>query len=278
VSDYIFATPLDRAYVLPYSAMLASFRACNTAARAAAFVLHYDLVDDDLRYLQRVSERVGVPLTYVKIPAHPFNQFSVRKRRHVNAKELMSPIAYAKAFVDRFLPADIDRVICIDADIIIADTLCQLPSSSEAPLLAVANLPRNHHHQFNSGFMVIDLQKWRALGVANIAERFLQSYSDTLHTHDQHTLNLIFLNRWKRIGLEWNYMEDFHRFSSKSQSYTKAEIEAARSSPKIIHFAVGTDKPWRAKSQHPRADLYHKALRDVADLHQGLKLQRPGSE
>jgi lipopolysaccharide biosynthesis glycosyltransferase len=278
-ATFCFASALDRNYVLPYSAMLISFRARNPGATASAFVLHYDLIDDDIAYLDRVAGRIGVPLTFVKIPTYPFEHFVVRKRLHLNAQMKMSPIAYAKAFLDRFLPATIDEVICIDADIVIAGEMSELLDlKRDCPIMAVANLPRNHHHQFNSGFMVVNLAQWRQMQVSDIAERFLYEYSDALFTHDQHTLNLIFKSKWQRIDLKWNYMEDFHRFSSKSRSYTAQEIEAARQDPIIIHFAVGTDKPWLRKSRHPKADMYRRYVGIGEEMISGLKLKQPGGE
>jgi len=276
-SGFNFASAIDRHYVKPYAAMLMSFRAKNPQTPAAAYVLHYDLTDDDLSFLNRVAENVSIALTTITIPPYPLMHFAVRKRVHLNPMRTMSPIAYAKAFLDRYLPLEIQRVICIDADIIVASDMSELLHfKPDKPIAAVANLPRNHHHQFNSGFMVIELDQWRRLGVAEIAERFLYEYSDSLFTHDQHTLNLILKGKWARLDLKWNYMEDFYRYSKKSRSYTPREIEEARLSPTIVHFAVGTDKPWLADSKHPMANLYLRYANEAARLVGRSKLAEPG--
>ncbi|MCX7302934.1 MAG: hypothetical protein NTV73_01160 [Hyphomicrobiales bacterium] len=272
-----FASAIDRHYVKPYAAMLMSFRDKNPQTSAAAYLLHYDLTEDDLSFLDRVAGKVGIPLTAIAIPAYPLMHFVVRKRVHLNPMQTMSPIAYGKSFLDRYLPRELKRIICIDADIIVASDMSELLHIiPEEPIAAVANLPRNHHHQFNSGFMAIDLDQWRRIGVSDIAERFLYEYSDALFTHDQHTLNLIFKDNWSRLDLKWNYMEDFYRYSDKSRSYTPHEIEQARKSPAIIHFAVGTDKPWLADSKHPMAHMYVKYANDAARLVGQCKLVEPG--
>jgi lipopolysaccharide biosynthesis glycosyltransferase len=279
MNSLVFATALDRNYVLPYSVMLISFRDKNRTAKARAYVLHYDLGQDDATFLKRLAAETDIEIILRRIPAHPVLTYSVRKRRHINSTEKMSPIAYAKAFLDRYLPDDLSAVICIDADIVINGEMVELPKLNEGSgLAAVANLPRNHHHQFNSGFMLLDLENWRRIGVSSISERFLEKYSDCLHTHDQHTLNLIFSGRWNRLNLKWNYMEDFHRFASSSRTYSLAEIEEARLNPVVIHYAVGTDKPWRRRSRHPRADLYKGFLRKTEKLRADLKLIAPGDE
>ncbi len=272
-----FASAIDRHYVIPYAAMLLSFRDKNPGTPASVFILHYDLVDDDLAFLGRVAELADVKLTISEIPPYPLLHFVVRKRIHLNPNKTMSPIAYAKSFLDRYLPQDLERVICIDADIIVAADMSEmLTMAFEEPLAAVPNLPRAHHHQFNSGFMLADLTRWRALEVSDTAERFLYEYSDSLFTHDQHTLNLIFRDNWHKLNLKWNYMEDFHRFAKNSRTFSRSEIDQARQSPTVIHYAVGTDKPWLATSQHPMANLYVKYATQAMRLAGTSSLARPG--
>jgi lipopolysaccharide biosynthesis glycosyltransferase len=124
--------------------------------------------------------------------------------------------------------------------------------------------------------MIIDLGRWRRIGVADIAERFLAEYSDALFTHDQHVLNLIFRDSWKRIDLRWNYMEEFYRGIQKSRTYSAHDILAARKNPAVIHFAVGTDKPWLRKSGHPQAHRYREQLAALRPFQTGLQVVEPG--
>jgi hypothetical protein len=151
---------IDRNYVVPWSAMIASFRKQNPALPAHAFVIHYDLTPDDLAYIERVSRSVDVGLSIIRIPLYPFALFTTRRRTNLFTRETMSPIAYAKAFIDRFLPPELNRAVLIDADIVIAGDMSELlQMRPEFPLAAVTNIPRLHHHQFNSGFILADLEQ-----------------------------------------------------------------------------------------------------------------------
>jgi lipopolysaccharide biosynthesis glycosyltransferase len=264
---------IDRNYVVPYAAMLASLRDHNPATPIAAFVIHYDLQGDDLRFLAAVARRTGIDVQPIRVPAQPLLSFATRPRWHLNGRTLMSPISYAKAFIDRLLPPDLARVICIDADVIVNGDMSEIWEMTIAsPVMAVSNIPLAHSHQFNSGFMLVDLAAWRRWRIADVAERFLARYADALHSHDQHVLNLIFRDRWSRIDLKWNYMEEHYRRSASGSPYTEAEIMAARQAPIVVHYVAGKDKPWKARCRHPRADLYRRYRAGLEDLMTGLDL------
>lgn len=270
------ASAIDRNYVVPYAAMLASLRDHNPRVDLTAYVLHYDLVDDDRRFFDAVSDKTGFDINLISIPPYPFRSFETRQRRNIAGKDKMAPISYAKAFLDRFLPAGIGRMLCIDADIIVNGDISEIWQMNVAPpVLAAANIPRMHFHQFNSGFMLLDLAAWRRWKIADIAERFLWHYSDALHGHDQHVLNLIFKDRWQRLDLKWNYIEDHFRRMKKESAYSEAEVKAARAAPIIVHYAVSSDKPWHPHCRHPRADLYRGYRSQLQPLMSGLDLSDP---
>lgn len=270
---YILVSAIDRNYTVPYCAMLSSFRDHNPGAPITAFAIHYDLKRHDQRFLNAVCQRAGIDLRLVAIPRHPFCSFVTRRRRFLGDRTTLSPIAYAKGFIDRFLPPDIDRVICMDGDIIVNGDMSELRDMElNAPLMAVPNIPRSRPDHFNSGLMLVDLAAWRRWRIADIVERFLTDFSDALASHDQHMLNLLFKDRWSRLDLKWNYIEDHYRSMAGHPRFTEAEILAARAAPVVIHYAVGSDKPWYRHCEHPRADLYRHYRAGLEPLMAGLHI------
>jgi lipopolysaccharide biosynthesis glycosyltransferase len=269
---------IDHNYVIPWSAMIASLRDHNGGVPIDAYVLQYDLTPDDRVYLERIAAAHSLSLHVIEISPYPFNLFHTRKRdNYVRGRATMPPIAYAKAFVDRFLPQEIDRVVTIDADIIVSDRIAGLSSMELAkPLAAVANVTRPYSPIFNSGFMLVNLREWRERRVSDIACRFLMEHSRALHTHDQQVLNLIFGGNWLRLSPRWNYMEDFYRFRDGPSPYTVEEVEEARKHPIVIHYKNSAEKPWRKDSTHPRAALYAQYVDTTRRHRAGLSLFDPG--
>lgn len=256
--------------------MIESFREHNPRRQTEAFVVHYDLTPDDIVFIERTAAKNNLPVHVIRIPAYPFVLFSTRRRRSLAARSTMSPVAYVKAAIDSLLPDHVTRALLIDADIVVTaplDDLLDLTLS--APLAAASNIPRKHGSQFNSGVVLADIAEWRRRGVWKSAREFLFAYSDSLHSHDQHTLNLFFGADWQKLDLRYNYIEDHFRFMDRNEAYTSAEIEMARESPAIVHFAVGTDKPWRQSCRHPRASLYTDRIPSLASLRAGLAIVDP---
>lgn len=262
-------TVVDTNYVFPLSVVM------NTASRSTNmtgvtwYVLSAGLRPEDMRYLETITSDLGIAMSLVELPRFPFYFYSVRQRNSLSKGGAMSQAAYAKAFIDRFLPDHVDRVLLLDADIVVEKDLTPLYGiDMSRPIAAVANIPRAHHHQFNSGVVLVDLSEWRKRRVADRVESFLYDYSDTLHSHDQHTLNLFFGQEWEKLPLHWNWIEDHYRFMAKQNQYSEAEVLDARSSPSVIHYAVSTDKPWKTDSEHPEKQKYvavAREMRAVAD-------------
>ena len=193
-------TPTDESYVLPVSTMMKSLRIANPAINIRLFLLSFGLRDSSVEFLNRVARDSRIALENVSIEFDDLGSFGVRRRTNINKNKMMSPVAYAKAFLDRYLPSDLDRVICMDADIIVFRQFEKKDLGDWSwPIAAVPNIPRNHGHQFNSGFMLVNLEMWRRFCVSDTVEKFLAEYSHSLHTHDQHVLNLVFRKCWRQI-------------------------------------------------------------------------------
>jgi lipopolysaccharide biosynthesis glycosyltransferase len=278
-SELNFVSVIDRNYVIPCSILLLSFRENNPELRATIFILHCDLTDDDCGYLQAVAGMTGIDLHFVKMPADPFSQFPTRRRSQVQSQREMPPIAYAKAFVDRFIPAHVNRAVIIDSDMVAAGSFAGVNDLLGDALLAAVASPFSfspRHYQFNSGFMPVDLAAWRQLGIADIAERFLYDYADSLFLHDQHVLNLIFRGHWKRLPLSWNWIEKICLYGARMSAHvTEGEIDAERSKIKLIHFIGDIHKPWRHNSRHPYRDLYCRYEARLSDMSRQWSLINP---
>lgn len=129
--------------------------------------------------------------------------------------------------------------------------------------------PLNVETYFNSGFMLINLLKWRKENVEKLAFEWLRAY--TPKWYDQDTLNAILSDRIKILPLEWNFMishvenrdeSNFKDGKNPCIAYTHEEYLRAKESVKILHFLT-TRKPWHAKSfengkivEYPYRDLW----------------------
>ena len=114
---------------------------------------------------------------------------------------------------------------------------------------AIHDTPRTDDlNYFNSGMMVIDVDKYRHYAVAARALRWLAERPERPQWPDQDALNTVVGHRWYRLDRRWNWA--FCGAPYDEQPLTAAHYENAF----IAHF-TGQGKPWSSVT-HPGRSLY----------------------
>lgn len=156
--------------------------------------------------------------------------------------------AYYRLLIGRFIPEDIDRLFYLDCDTVVTKPIDEfLDMDLGENLLAAApnkvkkkkclkhrrrlGLPENVTY-FNSGVLLINMNKWRDLGAEQRCRSFIDANHSRILLADQDVLNPLFHDRVKIISDRFNY---FGRGESATAS--------------IIHYA-GSAKPWPATSRN----------------------------
>jgi len=135
----------------------------------------------------------------------------------------LHPAALARLQMDRFIPGA-RRAIYLDTDVLVLGDLRQLAEvdlagrclagareSCHADLasagydLSAIPLPTTPEAPyFNSGVMVVDLERWRECRVWETGEMLLTRYRDKFSHNDQAVLNLLFCGRVALLPDRWN--------------------------------------------------------------------------
>ena len=191
--------------------------------------------------------------------------------------------SYARLFVGELLPTTIEKVLYLDCDVIVRDSLEELwdidlkesclgaiqdtiPSKTK---LEVGLSPQFAY--FNAGVLLIDLLQWRKNEIGKCCLGFIESHHGRVIHHDQGVLNGILFNMWKRLPLKYNVMTIHYMmsqskiksfFKDESTFYVLEEIEEAINNPIIIHFTPSlTSRPWEKHCNHPLRNLYNYYLK-----------------
>jgi lipopolysaccharide biosynthesis glycosyltransferase len=164
----------------------------------------------------------------------------------------LSAAMYSRLLIPSLLPAE-PRCIWLDSDVLVQRDLNQLwetdlhglpvgavtcyyvPTVGEPhgiPYMKEAALAPTLPH-FNSGIMLLDLDRWRAEATDQKVADFIQNYGSQMKG-DQDLLNGVFLNRWHACPGYWNDQEALNRKSP-----------AKNPEPNIRHFS-GPLKPWNS--------------------------------
>lgn len=180
-----------------------------------------------------------------------------------------SVAAYFRLLLPTMLPMSVERFIFIDADTIVLDNLSPLweLSLQGRALAAVAEHRlscQDHGYEFgryfNSGIMLVDLNKWRQSDLLKRGLRFAIQNPERLRHWDQDVLNYVFKDDWLSIPDRWNACPHLFGLSKDYDAIgynLNSDEQEAFTNPAIVHFAgPGPIKPWNARCQHPLKQKY----------------------
>lgn len=115
---------------------------------------------------------------------------------------------------------------------------------------------------FNSGVMLMNLNKWREGNISKKVIDFVRNNSSVIKSVDNCGLNSVINGNFMKFGPKYNLSEDLldKTISVNYSVFTKEVLEDAQVNPVIIHY-TGSLKPWQYLCQHPYKNLYWEYLR-----------------
>lgn len=177
---------------------------------------------------------------------------------------------------DKLIPESVQRILYIDCDTIICDSLeamCEF--SMNEKLLAMAmdaygKLLWNDKNTiyYNAGVLLIDCEKWRTENWREQIEQFIECSTENLAHPDQDVFNTVCREEIITLPMRYNLQVVHREYSEKlyfkhlapNEYYSELEIENARKAPAIVHLVrvLGTN-PWYQDGKiHPDYQLYCK--------------------
>ncbi|EOH93707.1 glycosyltransferase family 8 protein [Enterococcus pallens] len=169
---------------------------------------------------------------------------------------------------------DYEKVLYIDADTLILDDVTELYQQDlkQKTIGAVIDpgqtkaLERlgidSEDYYFNSGVMVIDINRWNDRQITEKTIDFLKNHGDRIIYHDQDALNAVLYEDWAPLHPKWNMQSSliFDRHPAPNSWYEELYKEG-NEEPSIVHF-TGHDKPWNTLEGHPYQEAYMDLLAD----------------
>ena len=204
----------------------------------------------------RVTFQTFAPPADLRLPLVPGSHYTID--------------TYTRIWLGDFFPAEVNRVLYLDADIVVVGDIGELWNTDLAgSLMGAVDIPgsdqgvrrlgmRAEDGYFNAGMLLIDVEQWRATRAEQSILDYINAWPERLE-YDQDALNACFRSRTRRLDYKWNVIRPFFR-EPLALPLARAEIEAVRRDAVVIHFNGGS-KPWHYFCDHPRRDAYEKYLR-----------------
>lgn len=200
--------------------------------------------------LERLTGPAGATLHRHAIPAH--------RVAGLPTLSLIPAVMWYRVLLPELL-GGVERVLYLDSDLLVLDDLGPLHELGlgGAALGAVTNaLPphlRGHpaslgldpRDYFNSGVLVLDLERLRAGGATADILSIARAPRRSLLLPDQDALNLVLAHRRATLAPRWNATSAVVAHEWGEELFTAEELAAARANPAIRHFeGPGAAKPW----------------------------------
>jgi lipopolysaccharide biosynthesis glycosyltransferase len=261
------ASAINHSYVLPLAVMLESLKQhLSPTFQPVLYLIHAGIPRPSLAAISSIVE------THSIVPSGA--QLSAAPRDPHFPREASFPLLLAD-----LLPPAVERVLFLDADMLVLDDLANLwETSMDQHVLAAApdsavplcsaprgvkgwqalGIPREAPY-FNCGVLMIHLMRWCQREVTRRARHYLETTRERIDFLHQEALNAVLWDDWKPLDSRWNLLG-----SRAGRSYERTPSEAWRQ-PGIVHFA-GRMKPWRAPIGGPFDAPYRKVLERVLAL------------
>jgi lipopolysaccharide biosynthesis glycosyltransferase len=250
---------IDQNYIKPLEVMLYSLKTNSFTDKFRVWLIHDNIAPKKLAALITFAQKIDIeiyPITMALKISFPDSLLKL----HDYPKEM-----YFRLLSSQILPSDLHRIIYLDPDILVINTIRPLwELDLQGKMFAAAvhegltdimssiNQLRlgTTTDYFNSGIMLMDLDQMRAKINLKDISTAIAKYHDTLILPDQDILNYLYGKDILKIPeTQWNY--DARSYSVYlARSTGKINTEWVMSNTAILHFC-GKSKPWQ-KENHSR--------------------------
>jgi lipopolysaccharide biosynthesis glycosyltransferase len=251
-------------YVAHSAAMLHSVLETHPEHRVHVHYMHGpDVTADQEDRLTKMIEAAGGQVDFIHVPDPQLEGLPTRG--------FTRKATWYRIFLPELRPA-LDRVIYLDADLIVVDSLDDLWETDLAGNLlgAVTNVFERHyehrpaelglagpHVYFNAGVLVMDLEGMRHAGTTAELFDYGVRHAPELAWRDQDTLNVVLGDCRLALHPRWNCMNSFWVMPWAADVFGADALADAKRNPAIRHFeGPDRNKPWHARADRDLRALY----------------------
>jgi lipopolysaccharide biosynthesis glycosyltransferase len=246
---------LNENYLYPLKVMLRSLFITNPEAHFHIYLMHSELTRDDLDRLHLFVARQGQKLTPIYVSPDLFDHAVVR--RHFSSE------MYYRLIACRYLPETVDRILYLDPDIIVLNSIRKFYSRSfyHARYIAAehgysARMARTFNKirlktpaakgYFNTGVLLINVRELRSDQPFRQVVQFIENHRHQLLLPDQDTFNALY---WDQVlPAAWPYYNYDARYYDLAKILPKrqkvSQLSWIETHTVFLHFC-GKQKPWQ---------------------------------
>lgn len=234
-----------------------------------AYILHSDLSEADI-YLICTNVSPTITCHFIEVPADLFSDFPTTKRYPQQI--------YYRLAAPLLLPSWLDRILYLDVDITVINSLVPLYESNFEGNLFMActhtreflaninamrlGLKLNPNTPYiNTGVMMLNLPLLREQFDLNAIHDYALEKQHSLILPDQDILTALYGNRVKLLdSMIYNLSDRTLNFYNLDPRNEKRDLEWVRKNSVVIHY-FGKNKPWQDGYMGILGTFYYESIR-----------------
>ena len=266
---------LDENYISKACVMLESLFSNNNCEIIAHIV---GIEEENGNIIKSQCLKYNVSCKFYSINSELFNNFPIPDNSELAHISLAT---YYRLFIHKLLPKTISKVIYLDCDIIVNESILPLFNidissyslaavyqSKETSIINCSRLNYpNSYGYFNAGVLLINLEFWRENNLLELFYRYIKDNYSLIYYHDQDILNATLFGSCLEIPKRFNYfLKEKYTYHHNDKIIDLAIFSRfgvnlnCKMNPIIIHYA-SSSKPWHGFCQNYYTSLYFKYLK-----------------
>lgn len=275
---------INESYINQLKILLYSILESNLEENFEVFIMHRTLDKADKEDIISSMHNERCKISFIKIEEQQFQNLPVYQKRY--------PLEiYFRIFAAQYLPQDIDRILYIDTDTLVINSLKDLynmdfegnyfiATTHVGKLLKKINDVRldleKEDKYINTGVMLMNLEILRKIDIKNEINKFLENNSLKLILPDQDIISSIFGEHIKLVdSLLYNFGErEWNKYNAKNLK-NRIGLKWIRENTVIIHY-YGKNKPWNEKYIGKLNLFYKKTVKRMQNQEkkEGIKVEK----
>lgn len=251
------AIGFDENYLRPVYSLISSLITNHPSGQIQIHAIAEGISDEEKDRITRFIKNSGNRISYYTINQSHVKQFVLTNQ--------WTSSVYYRLFFTMLIPKPILRLLYLDSDTIVINSLWPLYTTilDKYPVAAVydnyvktqplLNIVEEGEY-FNSGVLLIDVEKWKQQKISEHAFNYLQQHPENILFVDQCALNVVLRNNWKKLDCRFNLM-----YSFLPETIGKKQLYEFMKDNVVIHFTL--QRPWQMLCKNRLRSLYFHYLK-----------------
>lgn len=244
---------INQNYTKQLNVLLNSIMYSNPNEKFDIYILYKNLTKQDFKVIKTGLNLEIFKIIPIKIPKNEIELYPVYQKRY--------PLEiYFRLFASKYLPENLDRVLYLDSDTLVINSLNELYNMDFENNLYIAathigkflnkinkirlNLKEEEQY-INTGVLLMNLDKLRKIDIQKEVNKFVKENEKKMLLPDQDIICSLYGNKIKLIDeLKYNLGERTWRLYNFNNPQKSISLKWICKNTVIIHY-YGKNKPWK---------------------------------